>query len=296
MQLHRAVDLFLMERRPTTRRTYSYTVVPMRDFVGPSRSLDQIGTDHLLEFVQSIKSRPSLNSPASVNKHIKTMRTFFNWCVRMSFVDHSPAAGLRLIPVPRSIDRSKAMPDTAYKQLVDYAKWTPRYFALVLFIGDTGCRIGGAAGLRWSDIDLDQNMAMVSEKGRPPRPVFFGDECRRALLLWRAEQTLTAGDHVFQKAGRRMNNDSLGQLFEKICRRAGIGSWGPHSLRHRKGHQLADNRTAPTIAAQALGHENAMTTLEYYYPKDWDRVREELARTFEHTAQRDEKVLKFRAE
>lgn len=277
LTLDRAVDLFLREHIRTTAKSYSYTLKGMVEYIGPARPLARVEPGDVIEYMQSIKERPTVKSPATVNKHIKTIRTFFNWCVKSGLLTgSSPAMGLRRLRQKKEIGREKAMPEAVYEEVLAYARWTPRYHALVLFLGDTGCRIGGAAGLRWSDINLEMRTALVTEKGEKTRPVFFGSETALALQRWRQQHTGECGDYVFQRDGKQMTNGSLGQLFERICRRAVGKGWGPHSLRHRKGHQLADHRVAPSLAAKALGHSNVMTTMEFYYPEDWERVQAEM--------------------
>lgn len=295
LSLSHALDLFLAEQSPSTARSYKYVLHAMQDYIGPARPLSAITAAHLLEFMQAVRDKPTVQSPATLNKYTKTIKTFFNWCLRHGFITPpSPATGIKRVKQHAAIDRDKSMPDYLYEQLLDYCKWDARYHALVLFIGDTGCRVGGAAGLKWSDIDFVERKAIVSEKGKPPRPVFFAEECAKALLRWRQVHTMRDGEYVFQRHGNRMNNDSLGQLFEKLCKRAGIGTWGPHSLRHRKGHQLADAKIPPSVASKALGHENVMTTLEYYYPKDWDRVQQAIEKLAYQSPDKNAKILKFR--
>lgn len=294
MELQRAVTLFLGEQIASTRRSYFYVLKAMQNYIGLTRDIQGINPDDLIEHMQKIRARPEITSPATVNKHVKTIRTFFNWCIKTNLMKPpSPADALKRQRQSRFVDRDKAMPDYLYEQLLDYARWTPRYHALVLFLGDTGCRIGGAAGLKWTDIDFETRTATVTEKGEKSRKVFFGLETANALYRWRQQVTFKRGDHVFQKDGSRMKNDSLGQLFEKCCQRAGIGQWGPHSLRHRKGHQFADNKIAPTIAAMALGHENPTTTLESYYPQDWDRVKKEMEKLAHKSDKKSSKIIDF---
>lgn len=293
--LHKAVELFLGEYIPTTRRTYRYTLKPLMDYIGPARPLDKITPQDLLEYMQALDARPTLNSPASYNKHVKSIRTFFNWCIRAGFIQQpGPAKILKRKRRSKAISKDKAMPEHLYIQLLDYAKWEPRYHALVLFLGDTGCRIGGAAGLRWVQIDFDRRSAEVTEKGEKTRPVFFGMDCATALRAWRLLHPMLEGDYVFSAKGRRMKNDSLGQLFTRICQAARVGTWGPHSLRHRKGHQLADHAVPPSVAAQALGHENVMTTLEFYYPADWERVQAAMEKLATIAAEEPSKIRKLR--
>lgn len=274
--LQSAVDLFLGEQIESTRKSYYYNLRDMTTFCGPGRPLDQVTSEDLLKFGQFYRNKPEVRSPATYNKLVKTVRTFFNWCIKSKVggITESPAAGLKRQRFDEAIDREKDMPESAYLQLIDFAKWDRRALALVLFLGDTGCRIGGAAGLEWGHIEFVKGSASVIEKGTPKRPVYFGEGCSHALLRWQEFQMRTRkGDFVFSGDGHRMTNDSLGQYFSRLCTRAGIGTYGPHSLRHRKGHQLADSRIAPTTAAMLLGHSDPTITLKHYYPKDWDRVQ-----------------------
>lgn len=294
LTLERAIDLFLKEQIPTTARSYSYTLRGLRDYVGPARPLGRVEPSDVIEYMQSVKERPTVKSPATINKHIKTIRTFFNWCVKSGLLTSTnPALGLKRMRQKKAIGREKAMPEAVYEEVLAYARWTPRYWALCLFLGDTGCRIGGAAGLRWSDVDLEGHTAVVTEKGEKTRPVFFGSETAAALGRWHEQHTGELGDYVFQRDGKQMTNNSLGQLFERICRRAVGKGWGPHSLRHRKGHQFADHHIAPSIAAQALGHSNVMTTLEFYYPEDWERVQSEMEKLARKGEPKPDKIIKL---
>lgn len=295
LTLERAVDMFLREHIPTTAKAYGYTLRGMKNYIGPARPLGQVKPEDVIEFMQSIKGRSSVKSPATINKHIKTVRTFFNWCVKSGLLTSTnPALGLRRLRQKKEIGREKAMPEAVYEEVLAFARWQPRYLALVLFLGDTGCRIGGAAGLQWSDIDFENHMAMVTEKGEKTRPVFFGTETVAALRRWRQQHTGRLGDYVFQRDGKKMTNGSLGQLFERICRRAVGKGWGPHSLRHRKGHQLADHHVAPSLAAKALGHSSPTTTMEYYYPDDWERVQEAMEKLARKSEQKSRKIINLR--
>lgn len=293
MLLQKAIDLFLGEYKPSTRKTYKSVLDPMAQFIGPGRELLEIRPEHLVEYMQRLKK--ITHSPATYNKHVKSIRTFFNWCLRLHLINDTPATPLKRQRRSKAVPKEKAMPEEVYLRLLQYAQFDERYHALALFLGDTGCRIGGAAGLRWMHIDFENLRAIVTEKGEKTRPVFFGGDCLAALRRWRATCTLREGDYVFSKHGGKIKAANLAQVFRRMCLNAGLGSYGPHSLRHRKGHQLADSKIAPSIAAQALGHENVMTTLEFYYPEDWERVQEamtRLAQNVEHI--RPVKVKQFK--
>lgn len=294
--LQKAIDLFLGEHIPSTRRSYYYVFKKFAGWIGPNRPIASLTSIQILEFGQALRDDPAIKSPHSYNKYVKDIRALFNWAIKAGLIEPpSPAKALKLARQKQAIPREKAMPEPAFERLLDYAKWRPRSYALVLFLGDTGCRIGGCAGLRWSDVDLENHTAHVTEKGDKTRPVFFGETCALALAAWKTGQPLKGqGDYVFSMKGERINNDSLGMHFERICKLAGIGAWGPHSLRHRKGHQFADNKVPVSVASQALGHDRVLTTLEYYYPQDWDRVREALNQLAHKASDDGLKIINFK--
>ncbi len=275
LTLQQSINLFLGEQTANTKKSYLYNLKDLRSYLGDERPLTDITPEDMIRFFQFYRDKPGVQSVQTYNKCVKTVHTFFNWLIKVDLMPPpSPAKAVKRLKQSQKVPRDKAMPEEAYKQLLDYAKWDARSYALVLYLGDTGGRIGGAAGLRWGDIQFAEEVATVTEKGRVERFVFFGNECAIALMRWQQSQrSKRRGEFVFSRDGIQMTSDSLGQFFKRICGRAGIGEWGPHSLRHRKGHQMADNKVAPTIAQTILGHTDVKTTLDHYYPKDLARAQ-----------------------
>lgn len=274
MRLDETVNLWLAEKSEQTERSYKYVLGDFMDFVGPGRPVAQISKIDLKRYEAELRTRDAIQSPATFNKYVKTLRTFFNWCESMDLIDEPPSAVIKLERQRRQVPRVKAMPDTLLAEVLLYTRFDVRADALVRFLADTGCRIGGAAGLTVGDLDMQARTAQVIEKGAiESRPVFFGEKCAAAIDRWVLQRGFHDGEFVFSRTGRRMTNASLGQYFRRTCKRAGVGSWGPHSLRHRKGHQLSDAGVSPPVAAQVLGHSSFETTLEHYYPDDLERAK-----------------------
>ncbi len=295
MLLQAAIDLWLGECKPSTAKSYKYVMRSFAAYVGPARPLTEVTPVDCIKYLQTISERESIHSPATFNKYTKTLRTFFNWCVKINLLNESPARATKRKKQSQSIPKDKAMPDNALNQLLDYCKWDTRADAYIRFLADTGCRVGGAANLTIDDVDIERKTARVMEKGKVEhRPVFFGDACARAMRRWLLERPHIGGKYVFSIDGHKMTHAALSQYFRRLCKKAKIGSYGPHSLRHRKGHQMADQRIAPSIAAQALGHESVSITLNYYYPKDWERVAD-VIRSLSSDQVSDTSVIDFTA-
>ncbi len=278
LSLGEAIELFLGEQIASTRKSYLYNLRDLAAHLGPANLLTEIEAQHLIRFGQKVRERPTVKSPITYNKAVKTTRTFFNWCIKNGFMSPpSPAAGMKYLTAAKGVRRDKAMPDDQLTQLLDYSKWDRRAYALVLFLSDTGCRISGAARLKWADIDLSNRRASTVEKGKPPHLVYFNQECAIAISMWQIHQRGKASkipEYVFSDKGTVMHPDSLGDYFKRLCARAQLDkSWGPHSLRHRKGWQGSDQRIAAPIIAEILGN-TLEVTLANYFPKDETRVRE----------------------
>lgn len=279
MELERAISLFLSEQRPSTRDSYVPVLKRMCSYLGPARPVTDIRPAHLAEYMQHLadhRHNGQPYAPATIVKHIKTIKTFFNRLVKLEMIPKSPAHALKQKRLPAYVSRDKAMTDAELAALLDFVKRKPRDYALLLFLADTGCRISGAAGLTVDDLDLDKRRAWVEEKGDKRRQVAYGDLCAKAIITWLLRRPKRAGQYVFTRDGALMKADNISLMIRRACKAVGIRTLSGHSLRHRKGHQLADQRTAPSIAATALGHTDPTITLRHYYPADWESAEREL--------------------
>lgn len=278
MLLHKAITLFLGEHIDTTAASYKPVLVDMYRHLASAFPLgnirlEDVETDHLVAYRQVIWKRKY--SDGTRGKYIKTIKVFWNWCVRMGKISESPARVLKGVKKKLSADRTKAMTEEELKQLLAFSRFHPRLDALVRFLADTGCRRGGAAGLRIKDVDLINCTAVVTEKGDKTRPVAFGRKTAKAIQRWIEKRPGDQGDYLFSRHGDRPTPYSISQLVRRGCIAAGIRSLGTHSLRHRKGHQLADARIAVSVAASVMGHEDIDATM-HYYPRDWESARKAL--------------------
>jgi integrase len=291
MLLSKAVELFLNEKQGTTRESYYYILKDFQNLIGPARPIETLRPVDLVIYTNEIRRRPY--TPTTVYKYIKTVKTLFNWCIRMELIATSPAAKITATKPPRAVSREKAITDEELKTLFAYTRFKPRHHALILFLADTGCRIGGATKLHEDDLDLPNLRAKVTEKGNKTRPVAYGEPCAQAIRSWLIRRGPTEEHFVFSITGKSISTAALSQLFRRTCLGCGIRSLGPHSVRHHKGHQLADLRIAPSIAATALGHENVETTLHYYYPGDWETAEHVLRELTVQPTEEQSNVIKL---
>lgn len=267
--LQEAIALFLARYKETSRGTYAYNLKNFTDFIAGNPPIEDITPIHLLKYQQHVEGRDL--AAATRATCFKMVKAFFNWLVRMRLLDESPARMLKTPLISGAVGKEKAMTDEELHRILDWAQWKPRDFALFLFFADTGCRAGGAAGLRVQDIDFENMRAFVTEKGDKSRPVSFGAVCARALQAWLKKRPAKAGEYVFSAAAEPVQAGSLSQAVRRACNAVEVRSQGCHAIRHYKGHQMAYGLTPPSLAAQAMGHK-VKTYLEFYSPVSWSEV------------------------
>lgn len=298
MELEKTIELFLGEFIPTTRTSYTYPLRQMCGWIGASKDLAAVKPEMLIEYFQAV-IKPRNYAPATHHKHVKTIKTFFNWCVKVGLLDKSPAAVIKNKRLHTAIGRDKAMTDDELLKLLEVVKHKPRDYALIMFLADTGCRRGGVVGLRLEDIDWGGMTAKVTEKGNKERKVAFGDACAKAIRSWlgfRSQRYKITGVYIFTRNGEKMHANNVSLMIRRSCKLAGVRVRSAHSLRHRKGHQLSDAGISPSVGAIVLGHEDPKITLEHYYRKDWDsaeRAFRQLTTDPDAPVEKSKKIIRF---
>lgn len=167
--------------------------------------------------------------------------------------------------------------------------------AMLLFLRDTGMRVGEMVALNLKDIDFENKRALIkTEKSRgmrPMRAVFWYDDCNNSLKHWLVVRdrmmrrikslgdpgALFVGAHGVQ-TGYRITHSGVEIAFRKLSRAAQVPTLNPHSLRHRKGHILAQSGANNSIISGVLGHSSLGSS--YIYTMMNDHELENMARQF----------------
>lgn len=182
--------------------------------------------------------------------------------------DGGPARFIDRIPSPQTLPRP--VTETDYLALLEVGGqmggvWSPLVGLLTL----TGCRVGEAAGARWSQFDFHEATWRIEGKGsrrRGPkvRVVPLHAELMVVLLRWRGESL--SPDWVFpsdRSASGHLTTGTLQDRLTEACQEAGI----PRATCHRWRHTVATlglRRTGDLRGIQTLlGHASLATTQIY---------------------------------
>jgi integrase/recombinase XerD len=279
MKLSKAVDLFLKGvvadgLQESTRRWYQRRLLHLVRYLR-DRDLKKVSADDLREFVVSLREqntkwqghkwrkpvRGSL-SPFTVQSYVRAVKRLFNWLEDNERIEQNPARKLKKPALPKLPPKEISIGDI--RKLLDAAKESKRDYAMILFLADTGCRAGGLVGLRVQDLNFEDGSALVTEKGRKSRYVFFHDATKAALQGWLTERPQET-DFVF--VGRRggLSTYGVNQMLERLKTKAGIsGRVNPHSFRHAfaKLYLMAGGDLGSL--SDLMGHTDVQVTKNFY--------------------------------
>jgi integrase len=186
------------------------------------------------------------------------------------------------------IGRDIPTPDEV-KRLIAAAADKPKLCTLLKVAAMTGLRASELTGLRWSDVDLKDNVLHVrqradrwgkmgppkSKKGR--RSIPFGPDLKLALTKWKLQCPKGALDLVFpSEAGTVLGYKTFAYQMEGAFRAAhvvdksGRPKYSPHDLRHFFASWCINPRSAGGRELQLkqvqewMGHSSITITMDIY--------------------------------
>jgi len=203
------------------------------------------------------------------NVVIRALNSYLHWA---SGSDRKCGAGCIHSRLAQLKEPKVVMPtftETNVRQLVTWkpnGKFRRRLHLLVLFLLDTGCRIGEALSLHIRDIDFDSLLVTLDGKGRKQRVVPFSFELRRAMFRYCQESKL-APDHLLFAS---RNRTPLGRRVvlrdvKLLCLK--LGFVPPARTLHAFRHTFAVNylRKGGSVfhLQKVLGHSSLDMTRRY---------------------------------
>lgn len=167
-------------------------------------------------------------------------------------------------------------------------------YPVILTAYHTGMRINEVLGLRWGNIDLENNMIMVEENltieenyegvqklivGTPKSDKSFRHIKISKTLSHLLSELKSDGDIVFKsRTGGYIQYSNFSDVWRKLLKREGFaGKYHFHETRHTHATELISSRHNIKAVSNRLGHEDIRTTLNLYahaLPKDDEDIAE----------------------
>lgn len=289
MKLNEAIERLLTAtiadgRSPRTVEDYRQKLGMLAAYLGAERDVASITADDLRRFVADLRQRkiryeahqyraavPGPLSPATLAGVVRAVKRLFAFLVADGVLAANPAQALRIPRLPKGTE-PKAISLDDFLALLrvtegnDLASLRDR--ALLLFLADTGCRVGGLVGLQMTDLDLAHLRAWVREKGDRRRAVYMTPPTAEALRAWLAVRPGEEGGPVFVAltgAHGALTTEGVAQVLRRLKRKAGIkGPANPHAFRHGYAREYLRGGGDLATLSDLMGHSSITVTANSY--------------------------------
>jgi len=262
--------------------------------------LPQVTPIRLNELYSKIKKETS--SFAAAKTH-RVLSSAFGKAVQWGILKDNPATSADG-PTQEKPEQKVLTSDMIYKFLESMKSFTPgkritnteRDYLICWMAIETGIREGELFGLRWTDINFDNNIVSVRQKLTTPgynpvfekvktkksdRPILISDELKEALKNKKAKQNelrLKLGEKWNSKFNLVFCNECgkpfghpidmckfSGRNFKRLLKLAELPTDIKfHGLRHTFATILLESGIHPKIVQEMLGHSSIGITLDTY--------------------------------
>ena len=209
-------------------------------------------------------------SQYTLHGYVRAARRWFKWLKDEGVAEVNPAQRLELPKLPKG--GRKGLSQLDMQRILDVARdrGIPRDYALVTFLADTMCRVGGLVDLHVDDLDLERGRATVHEKGDKERPVYLEQRAINALRAWLMVRPDADDDHVFLNRYKKpLTTNGAYQVLKRLAKAAGVTvKWNPHSWRHGGARAMLKRGVSLGVVSQFLGHESVQVTKDFYNDLD----------------------------
>jgi site-specific recombinase XerD len=272
VRLSEAIDALCIATRasgrsPRTLQSYreklSYLVAFLED-----APIEGITTTDLRRYLAHLWDRDL--SPFTVNSRVRALKRLFNFLEAEGIIADNPARRIR-VPRPKR-DEPKGISWSDFLALLETTDGDSladvRDRAVIMFLFDTACRVGGLCGLEVDDLDMERRRAKVREKGNKTRFVFFEELTARAVDDWLKIRPRDRGDWLFISFGGqsdKLTTRGVSHMLRRRGKRAGCrGPVNPHAFRHGFArHFLMDGGDLSALC-DILGHSDVSVTKAFY--------------------------------
>jgi integrase len=196
--------------------------------------------------------------------------------VRLRMLPYTPAADIDP-PKRNAPERTIWTPEEVRTFIESASGYSALYDPLWLFLVGSGCRIGEALGLKWSDVDWEASTvlierAIVHVKNKPEEgPPKTQSGRRRITLPVFAMQALEhqrehqLGEFVFRtRSGSVPQPPYLRRRFQAACSRASLSTMRIHDCRKANASMLVAAGVDVKTVQRRLGHASLSLTLGLY--------------------------------
>jgi integrase/recombinase XerD len=251
-------------------------------FSGVERTIPQLSIRELSDFVGWLHQQDL--APASIARHIVTLRMFFRYLQLEGVLQHNLAELLGSQKLWQRVPEvlSPTMVQRFLEAPRPYDPFCLRDRAMLELLYATGCRASELSNLKLRDVHLADGYCMCHGKGNKQRLTPLGRAAKEAVQDYLDNQrpALVGAAAVgvpewllLSRRGRRLRREAIWELVKKYAIRAGLSpNISPHTMRHSFATHLLAGGADLRQVQEMLGHASIQTT-QIYTHVDQSRLK-----------------------
>ncbi|ABE50596.1 Tyrosine recombinase XerD [Methylobacillus flagellatus KT] len=212
------------------------------------------------------------SQPRSISRLVASLRRFYRFALRESYISADPSIHIESPKLPRSLPKS--LSEDEVERLINAPDTNTnlglRDRAMLETLYATGLRVSELVGMHVTELSLTDGVVRITGKGSKTRLVPLGEQAVEWLARYLQEgrpsilqQRLS--DHLFvTQRGEGMTRQAFWYLIKRYAAIAGIqASLSPHVLRHAFATHLLNHGADLRVVQMLLGHADISTTQIY---------------------------------
>ena len=260
--------LFLKTEKKLGDNTINSYMLDLEDFFKTfNGSIESCTKKDILAYISSINGL----EVSTVNRHISSLKSFFNYLVDESIIKVSPMEEVsslkktKKLPKYLSISEVNKLLNIPLNSEFDY-----RNKAVLELMYATGLRVSELVSIEYSNIDFENSIIRINGKGKKERIIPLGEVASYYLKVYLNDyrskllKRNTYNQVFLNNHGKPITRQGFNYILENIRELTGITKEiTPHVLRHSFATHLLEGGADIRSIQEMLGHENISTTNIY---------------------------------
>ena len=260
--------LFLKTEKKLGDNTINSYMLDLEDFFKTfNGSIESCTKKDILAYISSINGL----EVSTVNRHISSLKSFFNYLVDESIIKVSPIEEVsslkkaKKLPKYLSISEVNKLLNISLNSEFDY-----RNKAMLELMYATGLRVSELVSIEYSNIDFENSIIRINGKGKKERIIPLGEVASYYLKVYLSDHRSkllkrnTYNQVFLNNHGKPITRQGFNYILENIRELTGIEKEiTPHVLRHSFATHLLEGGADIRSIQEMLGHENISTTNIY---------------------------------
>ncbi len=248
------LEWYIMHRSPGTYQNMKGCYENhLKSHLGPIIA-DSLGPENITFYKKMRLAEGGKNR--TINKELSYFSGFLRWAAERGHIKQRQFR-IEMLPYKRPIPIVLSF-DEVMRLVAACAPW---HRAILLCLYTLGLRMNEARTLTWEDIDVENRIVRVKQKGGGQKVLPLNRILHAALSVIRPEK---ASGYVFKskRTGRPLNN--MRKALENARKAAGITKHiNPHLLRHSVATHLIGKNINQDVVRIYLGHKDIESTMFY---------------------------------